>query len=77
MGKLSEPRDIRITLGEIQDVVIALDHYQKELLGDGMPHAAKVVDDLCLAFNNVLCRAYGIAEYPGIQILELQEERPE
>lgn len=72
-----DPRDLRLTLEEIQVISFALDHYSKELLTEGFPSMSKEAYNLSAAFNNVLCRAFGIKEAPGYAVLEVQEDRPE
>ena len=77
MASISEVRDLRLTLEEIQQISFALDHYSKELLKGGYPHMSEEAYNLSAAFNNVLCRTFGIKEAPGYAVLEVQEDRPE
>ena len=77
MASISEVRDLRLTLEEIQQISFALDYYSKELLKGGYPCMSEEAYNLSAAFNNVLCRAFGIKEAPGYAVLEVQEEKPE
>lgn len=77
MASISEVRDLRLTLEEVQQISFALDHYSKELLKGGYPCMAEEAYNLSAAMNNVLCRALGINEAPGYAVLEVQEDRPE
>lgn len=77
LNSRKDTRDLRLTLEEIQVVSFALDHYSRKLDTEGFPSMSKEAYNLSAAFNNVLCRAFGITEAPGYAVLEVQEDRPE
>lgn len=73
MDVREETRDLRLTVEQIQDIVLALNLREQDLKDKGLVRLAKEVFELGVSLNNVVCRAYGVEGAPRYQELEIRE----
>lgn len=73
MDVREETRDLRLTVEQIQDIVIALNLREQDLKDKGLVRLAKKVFELGMSLNNVVCRAYGVEGAPRCMDLEIRE----